>query len=96
MKKYLSLVLMLLIAGCSQARTIPDPAVDTPLAKASSQETIVFAGGCFWGVQAVFEHVAVAGLCGVVPHLSVASAQLNQVSIELRIGSGGALATDRR
>src|SRR5213080_2412720 len=69
MKKYLSLVLMLLIAGCSQARTIPDPAVDTPLAKASSQETIVFAGGCFWGVQAVFEHVkgvksATAGYAG--------------------------------
>src|SRR5438477_3424162 len=69
MKKYLSLVLMLLVAGCSQARTIPDPAVDTPLAKASSQETIVFAGGCFWGVQAVFEHVkgvksATAGYAG--------------------------------
>jgi len=69
MKKYFSLVLMLLLAGCSQARTIPDPVVDAPLAKASAQETIVFAGGCFWGVQAVFEHIkgvksATAGYAG--------------------------------
>jgi peptide-methionine (S)-S-oxide reductase len=57
MKKYLSLCLLLLAMGCSQARTIPDPTADVPLAKTPGQETIVFAGGCFWGVQGVFEHV---------------------------------------
>jgi peptide-methionine (S)-S-oxide reductase len=35
----------------------PKPAVDEPLATAKSQETAVLAAGCFWGVQAVFEHM---------------------------------------
>ncbi len=34
----------------------PDPATDEPLAKTSSQQQVVFSGGCFWGVQAVFKH----------------------------------------
>jgi len=34
----------------------PDPAVDNPLA-AGAPESVALAGGCFWGVQAVFQHV---------------------------------------
>jgi len=46
---------------------IPAPIVDE--AGASGTETIVLAGGCFWGVQAVFQHVdgvvsAVSGYAG--------------------------------
>lgn len=37
--------------------TVPAPLVDNELARVPGQETAVFAGGCFWGVQAVFQHV---------------------------------------
>lgn len=36
---------------------LPDPAYDAPKASAHATETAVLAGGCFWGMQAVFAHV---------------------------------------
>jgi peptide-methionine (S)-S-oxide reductase len=50
------------------AVAVPAPAVDEPAAAANSA-TAVFAGGCFWGVQGVFQHVegvknAVSGYAG--------------------------------
>lgn len=39
------------------ATRLPDPAVDIPLARAAGSQTAVLAGGCFWGVEGVFEHV---------------------------------------
>src|ERR1700760_3113189 len=36
---------------------IPNPTVDDPIATAKGEQTVVLSGGCFWGIQAVFEHV---------------------------------------
>ena len=38
-------------------RQFPDPVVDTPLAAAPTEMTAVFAGGCFWCVEAVFKEL---------------------------------------
>lgn len=47
---------ILLSAGPLTATTaVPAPKVDAPAAK--GLQTAVLAGGCFWGMEAVFEHV---------------------------------------
>lgn len=60
------------VSGCggtSAAATLPDPVVDAPKTPDKRAATAVFAGGCFWGVEAVFKHVkgvtsAVSGYAG--------------------------------
>ena len=61
--------LVSLVAGLSlAAANLPNPAVDQTKPDQKS-ETAVFAGGCFWGIQAVFDAVrgvssAVSGYAG--------------------------------
>ncbi len=48
---------------------MPNPTFDASLAQTKTVDSIVLAGGCFWGVQAVFQHVkgvtkAVSGYAG--------------------------------
>ena len=65
----LPIVITLACKAATATVTIPDPAVDAPLAQAKGEQTTVLAGGCFWGIQAVFKHVkgvisATAGYSG--------------------------------
>src|SRR3954452_16296169 len=75
MKKTLSvmaLVTFLLSCGAKKDavnKAIPAPEVDTPAAEAKGPQVAVLAGGCFWGLQGMFEHVqgvtrVVAGYSG--------------------------------
>ncbi len=44
-------------AGGGASAAVPAPAVDDARAAVSGKQTAVVAGGCFWGIQAVFQHV---------------------------------------
>ena len=44
-------------AKANPAVAIPAPVVDAPRASIAAKQTAVISGGCFWGVQAVFQHV---------------------------------------
>lgn len=51
------------------ARVLPAPLLDAPLSQTEGKQTLVLAGGCFWGVEAVFQHIrgvdrAVSGYAG--------------------------------
>jgi peptide-methionine (S)-S-oxide reductase len=49
--------------------SVPSPALDDPANPATTSEVAVLAGGCFWGIQGVYQHVegvtsAVSGYAG--------------------------------
>src|ERR1051326_1066542 len=70
-------------AHAASKMPIPAPSTDASLSSTSGQQTAVFAGGCFWGTQSVFERVkgvvkTTAGYSGG----SAATATYNQVTTE--------------
>jgi len=65
----------------ASATAIPNPTLDAPLATARGAQTAILAGGCFWGVEAVFEHVkGVSRVESGYSGGSGATAQYNTVS----------------
>ncbi len=57
------------VQAAEPAVALPPPSVDMALQAGAGLQTVVVAGGCFWGVQAVFQHTkgvsqAVSGYAG--------------------------------
>jgi peptide-methionine (S)-S-oxide reductase len=77
------------LTACSamaSSANLPDPAYDAPKPATHSTETTVLAGGCFWGMQSVFEHVR--GVTGVWAGYSGGHAQ-NAHYEDVSVGNTG-------
>jgi peptide-methionine (S)-S-oxide reductase len=70
-------------AATEKAVILPAPAFDAAAGNPSTVETAVFAGGCFWGVQAVFQHTQ-----GVLNAVSGYSGGTAETATYAQIGSG--------
>ena len=59
-RRFAALFSLLSLTACTAAASnapFPNPASNEPKATTHGTETAVLAGGCFWGMQSVFEHV---------------------------------------
>ena len=62
-----------ILTTVSSAAVIPDPFVDSRRATVPGLQTVVLGGGCFWGLQTVFQHVK--GVTSVTAGYSGGSAE---------------------
>lgn len=59
-RRFATLAILISLTACTASASnapVPDPSYDEVKPAAHSTETAVLAGGCFWGMQSVFEHV---------------------------------------
>ena len=70
-------------AGNASPMAVPAPVVDASKPTNSGQQTAVVAGGCFWGIQAVFQHVK-----GVISATSGYSGGESKTAEYERVSSG--------
>ncbi len=76
-----SVLLSAVAVAFAKSPALPPPSIDAPKTTNVAAQTAVFAGGCFWGIQTVFQHVrgvtsAVSGYSGG----EAKTADYNQVS----------------
>jgi peptide-methionine (S)-S-oxide reductase len=82
--KFHAFVLAAAFAGATlSASAFPDPVKDIPPAGSATRATAIVAGGCFWGVEAVFEQ-----LHGVIDAVSGYAGGSRSTAHYMAVGSG--------
>jgi len=94
MKPFLTvLIATALVAAVETGSTFPDPVKDAQATGSAPTQTAVLAGGCFWGVEAVFEQLngvsdVVSGYAGgsqMTAHYSVVSSGITSHAESVKI-----------